>query len=84
MESTRPYVGRGESRERHHHPEGEVRLHGLVGPVTEGLQPSEQVSGDGAFGEQGVVRDPRPVHDGRRDAEPAECGYEDWGVTPTS
>lgn len=28
------------SREGHHHPEGEVRLHGLVGPVTEGLQPS--------------------------------------------
>lgn len=28
------------SQEGHHHPEGEVRLHGLVGPVTEGLQPS--------------------------------------------
>ncbi|KAM8816000.1 CD44 antigen isoform 5-T5 [Rhynchonycteris naso] len=26
---------------------------------------SQQVSGDGAFGEQGAVRDPRPVHDSR-------------------
>lgn len=23
----------------------------------------QQVSGDGAFGEQGIVRDPRPVYD---------------------
>lgn len=42
----------------------------------------QQVSGDGALGEQGVVRDPRPVYDSRRDTEPAECGHEDWGVAP--
>lgn len=43
----------------------------------------QQVSGDGASGEQGVVRDPGPVYDSRRDPEPAERGHEDWGVTPT-
>ena len=44
---------------------------------------SQQVSGDGAFGEQGAVRDHGPVYDNRRDAELAEWGREDWGVIPT-
>lgn len=43
----------------------------------------QQVSGDGALGKQGTLRDPRSVYDSRRDTEPAERGYEDWGVTPT-
>lgn len=43
----------------------------------------QQVSGNGAFGEQGTIRDPRPVYDSWRDPESAECGHEDWGVVPT-
>uniref|UniRef100_A0A7N5JPS3 CD44 antigen n=1 Tax=Ailuropoda melanoleuca TaxID=9646 RepID=A0A7N5JPS3_AILME len=42
----------------------------------------QQVSGDGALGEQGALRHPRSVYDSRRDEKPAECGHEDWGVAP--
>lgn len=44
---------------------------------------ASKVSGNGTFGEQGAIRNSRPVMTADETRNLQNVDYEDWGVTPT-